>query len=743
MQFVGKTILTVRPGHKPYKSDNKKNCESYLAGCEHFSVLWVKFILLPSMKKIVWLIFMLIALNGYSKTIADAYSALSIYDYFKAKALFFKSISKNPAEAAYGLSIIFYRTDNPFSNTDSAAKYISIAQKTFKDTVSYSGFSINKITINELADAISIKGFYKYNAINTIQSLNYYLKHYYFATDSLKTEAYSIRDGLALNYLSAFQSSDSLQLFMLTYPESNLFHQAKKLFYDYQYKEKVPDHTMDQLHYFISNFQENPNISNAEIKLFGLTAQLHSNDSLYAFIKKYSTTLTRESAWKALYSNYVKDYSQEELSGFLRAYPDYPYNDKILKEIELSNRILIPLEGTNEKTGYIDTLGNWVIAPVYDDALEFSEGFAAVCRNDSCFYINKEGQKTTDMVFDETENYQQGIAIVKKQSAYYLINRSAQFMSQAYQDISKSSDGLFVCKLNNLYGAINDKGEIIIPFTYNKLGNFKNGYAYYMTSHYGLVDLQNHTLKAQWEWISDVDTNGIAIVKKAGKFGLMTVSGSVILAAQFDYITSAPGPLYLVVKNGLYGFYNTKEHCYATALDYDYDAAFEADYYTNGRNFKLIQDDEVAIADANGRISINYGTYGNIYFAKNEIIRAQKNNRFGFLDRKLKAITAFEFDKATDFENDLAIVKKGNTAMLIDKTGKAVYTLKNGDITAFQEKLYQIELNGQYGLITGEGNVLLNAEFNELKFVYGNLIRCTKTDGMYLYNCHNNQLKKL
>lgn len=708
-----------------------------------FRFFWVKFILLPSMKKIVWLVLMAFALNGYSKTIADAYSALSVYDYFKAKALFFKSISKNPAESAYGLSIIFYRSDNPFSNIDSAAKYISIAQKTVRDTITYSGFPINKSTIYELAEAISIKGFAKYNSINTIQSLNYYLEHYYFAADSLKTETYNIRDGLALNYLSAYQSSDSLQTFMTKYPESNLFHQAKKLFYDYQYKEKVPDYTISQLQNFIAEFRANPNINNAEIRLFGLTVKLHSNDSLYTFIKKYSTMLTRENAWKALYSNYVKDYSQKELSGFLRAYPDYPYNDKILKEIELSNRILIPVENSDEKMGYTDTLGNWVIAPVYDDALVFSEGFAAVCRNDSCFYINKEGQKISELVFDEAENYEQGIAIVKKQSSYYLINRSAQIISQAYQDISKSSDGLFVCKSNNLYGAINDKGEIIIPFTYNKLGNFKNGYAYYMTAQYGLVDIQNHTLKAQWEWISDVDTNGIAIVKKSGKFGLMTVNGSVILPVQFDYITPAAESLYLIVKNGLYGFYNTREQCYATAIDYDYNQAYEADYYTNGRNFKLIQDDEVAIADANGRLSINYGTYSNIFFAKNDIIRAQKNNRYGFLDRKLKAITAFEYDRASDFDNNVAIVKKGITSMLIDKTGKVIYTLKNGDINPFHDQLYKISLNGQYGLINNEGKLLLNTEFGDLEMVHSNLIRCTKSDGIYLYNSRSNQLKKL
>ena len=45
-------------------------------------------------------------------------------------------------------------------------------------------------------------------------------------------------------------------------------------------------------------------------------------------------------------------------------------------------------------------------------------------------------------------------------------------------------------------------------------------------------------------------------------------------------------------------------------------------------------------------------------FAKCDIIRIQKN-KYGFVDRKLKPVTPIEFDKATDFENNLAVVSKG------------------------------------------------------------------------------------
>jgi hypothetical protein len=95
-----------------------------------------------------------------------------------------------------------------------------------------------------------------------------------------------------------------------------------------------------------------------------------------------------------LYSTSVKSYSKEELTNFLEKYPDYPFNETIIKEISLAQNILLPLKNLEDKYGFIDTVGNWIIAPQFDDASAFSEGFASVCKNDSCFYINKEGSES-------------------------------------------------------------------------------------------------------------------------------------------------------------------------------------------------------------------------------------------------------------------------------------------------------------------------------------------------------------
>lgn len=695
------------------------------------------------MRKIASLFIICFALKVSAGKISDAYEALSIFDYFKAKQLFYKSITKYPCESSYGLATIFYRTDNPFSNIDSAAKYIAISSKTFKDTLTLSSFHINKESIVLLSEKIADKGFNTFCYNRSVSDLNHFLSTFYFANETLLTKAYYSRDALLLNNATTTKSSDSIALFLLNHPETILFQQAKLSFFDFQYNEKVPSKSIYELQCFIKRFTDNPNLSDAETTLFNLTQNLHSADSVYHFIKKYSSPLTQEAAWKLLYSLSVNNYSKEELSAFLTKYPDYPYNEDVLKEIVLSQNILIPLKDTSEKYGYIDTLGNWIIKPQFDDAQEFSEGFASVCKNDSCFYINKEGIKTSEHYFEETENYKDGIAIVKKGNAYFLINRSEQFISKGYQDINASANKLFVCKINNMYGAINAKGETIIPFEYNKLGNFKNRFAYYLSSQYGLVDVNNRKLEAKWDWISDVDSNSVAIVKKKNQFGLMNVSEQLILPCEYDYVAHCQNEIYLVVKNGLYGFFNISETCFVTSVDYNYNSSYEPSYYTNGKYFKLIQDDEVALVDANGRSSINFGTYTNLFFAKCDIIRIQKKNKYGFVDRKLKPITPIEFERATDFENNLAIVSKGNNRFLIDKAGKPVYTIKNGEIEHYNNNHYLIKQNDLVGLINQEGKVILNVEFETLNKLYKELYVCSKNNELFLFNSQALTLKKL
>ena len=63
------------------------------------------------MRKFISIFIICCAVNAFGNKISDAYEALSIFDYFKAKQLFYKSQSKFPCESSFGLATIYIVVD--------------------------------------------------------------------------------------------------------------------------------------------------------------------------------------------------------------------------------------------------------------------------------------------------------------------------------------------------------------------------------------------------------------------------------------------------------------------------------------------------------------------------------------------------------------------------------------------------------------------------------------------------------
>lgn len=678
------------------------------------------------------------SLMSFASGIGEAYKALAVYDYFKAKKLFYKSLRQKPKEAAFGLATIFYRADNPFSNIDSAAKYLGISrQSAAKETPPF----FTAKAVDSLSQLISVKGFELYMSRQQVPALETFLRSFYFAPACLRQSAYDQRDSIRLAQLSASGSSDSVRLFLTAYPESRLYKAAFGTYELYVFREQVKAGTPTELRAFIAHFPNSRHRPEAEQALFEQVKSSHRPAEIYDFISHYSSALTKEQAWKYLYSVAVTRYSEAELQAFLQKYPDYPYKQHVEKEINLSATVLLPLKNNNDRWGYADTLGNWLIAPAYDDAAAFSEGFAAVCSNDSCFYIDKEGKKASAFVFSEVGDYHQGVAVVKQQDHYFLINRTGQLISQAFDELSDPSDHLYIARQHGRYGAVNRRGSWVIPATYEKLGDFKNGYAYYLSGKYGLVDTLNKVHEALWDWISDVDDNGIAVVKRGSLFGLLRAPGQIILPLEYDYVKPCAASVFLVVKNNLYGFYDAATGCFITDVAYDYNPAREPAYYSNGRLFKLIVDEEVAMADANGHISIAYGRYDDIFFAREDMIRVVKNGRYGFVDRKLKSVIPPDYEKASDFAMGQAIVVKKGSSSIIDKTGKAIFSCKDCEMSAFAGH-YLLETGDMKGLLDANGSWLLQPVYSSIEVFTPQLLLARDDKGMYLFDLKAKALRK-
>jgi len=73
---------------------------------------------------------------------------------------------------------------------------------------------------------------------------------------------------------------------------------------------------------------------------------------------------------------------------------------------------LRPVRGQNYKWGFVDETGNEVIPFKYDEAKEFSEGFAAVKLNNKWGFINKTGKVILPLKFSKVGKFSEGLVRV-------------------------------------------------------------------------------------------------------------------------------------------------------------------------------------------------------------------------------------------------------------------------------------------------------------------------------------------
>lgn len=659
-----------------------------------------------------------------------AYQALELRDYFKAKNLFNELYSKDPsAEAAYGLAIIYFRNDNPFYQIDSALKYAYIAFNLYpsaKPEQKIAGFTISKATLFNKVDSVSLKQFNKTKELNTVKAFDDFLENNYLCGSSVKLKALQLRDELELSLLKKVNHSDSTKFFLLTHPFTKLKKEVNSMLDKQLFEENTKQKRAKDYIGFIKNYPNSEMLNTAYDKLFSIYKQQADVTGLAFFAKTYPKAQQNTDAWKQLFSLTVKSYSYSELKKFIDTYPEFPLKNSILKELELNKLIIYPYT-INDFTGFIDETGKIIIKPEYDAVSNFYEGLSVVNKNDTVFFINKNNENTFEKTFSDAHVFNDGIAPVKQGNKWHFMNRQGQEFQKYYDEVNEISDDVYVVRIAGKYGALSRYGQTLIEPIYDKLGDFKNEYAYYSENGmYGYISKSGAKSKAEFEWISDFDNEQIALFKQNGKFGLINSAGKKLLEPQYDLILKSTHHIYVVVLNNLYGFFNLKNNCFQSTLTYEFQKDKPVDYYTNGRSFKLLKKNEQALMDENGSLMINYGTCEETGFFTDGLIRLKRKGKYGYVDKKLAQVIPFKWDEATDFSNGNAIVKTKDTYAVIDTQGLEIFTSPSP--IEKLSKNYFITVSSPQALITSSGAVL-HEDVTSIQRINNQLLVITLSNG--------------
>ncbi|HVD98358.1 MAG TPA: WG repeat-containing protein [Cytophagaceae bacterium] len=159
---------------------------------------------------------------------------------------------------------------------------------------------------------------------------------------------------------------------------------------------------------------------------------------------------------------------------------------------------------SNRKYGFVDSLGNIRLVPQYNNARHFSEGMVAVMLIGKWGFMDTNERLIIQPYYDEVSDFKNGITLARKGLSYYFINKEGKFLynepfdkvtptfsgnyllerknkfgmadaygremiSTKYEAINELGNSYIFAQEHGLWGVLNEKGNIVIPFNYSAI----------------------------------------------------------------------------------------------------------------------------------------------------------------------------------------------------------------------------------------------------------------------------------
>lgn len=394
-------------------------------------------------------------------------------------------------------------------------------------------------------------------------------------------------------------------------PDSPFFRRAQ----DSLFAISTASNTQEAYASFIKKYPANPHLNTAWRRLYKLYTAEYSPERIvefrldypgYPFMKELD--VYQDLASKQFY-RFKKDgkWGFMDENGSVRISPIYDNVEPFSEGLAL---VVV-----NKKVGFIDQAGREVIPKAYDDGESFVGGLAIVSINDQYGMIDRINRVVIPLKFDVVSKFYKGLALVADENGYGFIDKKGEMVIETYLDFASdfkngfsiveksgvkgiiddvgefiipikykwlttfSNESLFVAKDDFFFGVLNEKGEIVVPFIYDRIGEYHCGLALAVRGDkYGFLNTKGEIaipLKYQYSegaMIWGNFTNFYAKYNRKGKFGVVDTSGKEIFPAIFEGIDAyVPDVLIGVKKRGKWGYSNQK---LKLTIPYKYDYAF-------------------------------------------------------------------------------------------------------------------------------------------------------------------------
>lgn len=290
-------------------------------------------------------------------------------------------------------------------------------------------------------------------------------------------------------------------------------------------------------------------------------------------------------------------------------------------------------------------------------------------------------------------NDQFSILQEKKTELFGLYNRKTQrfdipliyeFMDA---DFSKSQLILALNK-DGFYGYLNKNNEILLPFHYEDASKFWNGFAYISRfyeennlglEYQGVIDEKgNIILPVEYDAIYIQHPDHYAIVKKNGKYGIITLNEEIILPFEFDYIetfNSNSPSLFECTQNSKTGIFDVHSKKFIIPIELH---QTEECYINSEGDYHILRKNNLDALIKITNCEIMFITdYIYEYIDQTEMpqnrLRVKKNGLYGVIDMDGNLIIPFEYQFIYSSKKKIAAIKD-EKEYVFDLNGTLTYT---------------------------------------------------------------------
>ncbi|NNE15564.1 MAG: WG repeat-containing protein [Saprospiraceae bacterium] len=341
-------------------------------------------------------------------------------------------------------------------------------------------------------------------------------------------------------------------------------------------------------------------------------------------------------------------------------------------------------EAPKYKWGFLNTKGDIVIDPIYDDVRDAKQDLIAANLEGKWGYINHKGKTVIPFIYQQALDFSESRSFVQDfENQWYLINTTGDSITTLqYSEFKSFKNNHCVVGQADKWGLINQQGDEIVPIIYNKLTQTSYGYL---------------------------------IAQRGEKYGIIDTLNNILLAFNYDKIYTSESEILRLKSNKKYTFYSLSDNSKSkTNFDKAYNFYNDLALVSNNGKSWLINKSYKKVEDLG---SLNVSPIGQGFY------KYKSNNRYGIINPKGVKITNPEFELVNQYKADRLVFSKNDLFGYLDDKGKTIFPAVFPLAWDFSGTLARVIGPRGVAFINRDGKLIFESPYFEIRDYYNGIAR--------------------